>query len=282
MAPSECPTTTVRAAGHSAATSRARSTTDRTGPRGRPPCPARSTVATSQPRDSSSGPTRHQVLWLDDIPWISSTLRWWVTQAPDHSVLRAWPVPARRGSAVGPARRPASGDAPYSGGTRAGLSATRSDHALMSGSEPKRRRVPHAQDVHPSPSRASELPYGRRRAEPVLLGVVVAGRLDVPGQRRPEAGEPGPDRLQGDRLRPPDRDAAAGIFRPSAAQFTTSGVVRDARPTRRRRSIRPRSTVSMWPRRTTFSMVRSSSSSHVAEGGRLGHRRRDRCGRCAA
>jgi hypothetical protein len=32
-------------------------------------------VSTFQPRASRSDPTRHQVLLLDDMPWISSTLR---------------------------------------------------------------------------------------------------------------------------------------------------------------------------------------------------------------
>ena len=46
-----------------------------------------------------------------------------------------------------------SGDPPCSGGMRAGLRATRSDQALMSGSEPNDVGVAHAEDVHPWPSR---------------------------------------------------------------------------------------------------------------------------------
>ena len=43
-----------------------------------------------------------------------------------------------------------------------------------------------------------------RRAQPVALAVVVAGRLDVAGERGVEAREAGPDRLEPDLVRPPD------------------------------------------------------------------------------
>ncbi|WP_254185820.1 hypothetical protein [Nocardioides panacis] len=59
-----------------------------------------------------------------------------------------------------------------------------------------------------------------------------------------------------------------GILRPSAAQFTTRASSATATEPSAK-SIRPRRTVSMWPRRTTFSMVRSCSSSHLPRVGAL-------------
>ena len=66
----------------------------------------------------------------------------------------------------------------------------------------------------------------------------------------------------------PQIGTRGGIFRPSAAQFTTSASSAMATDPSAR-SILPRRTVSMWPRRTTFSMVRSSSSSQVPRVGAL-------------
>ena len=137
----------------------------------------------------------------------------------------------------------------------------------MSGSDPNERGVAHAQHVHPRPV-LQGVAKGRRRAQAVLLRVVVAGRLDVPGQRGPEAREARPDRLEGDRLGSPDRDArrrSSGRRRRSSTTRASSATVTEPCS----RSIRPRLTVVMWPARTTFSMLRSRSSSHVPSVGAL-------------
>ena len=113
----------------------------------------------------------------------------------------------------------------------------------------------------------SEFPYEEGAAEPVLLGVVDAGGLDVAGQSGPEAGEAGPDGLQ--------RDPRAARSGPAAG--SSDRRRHSSRPARRRRARpspppgragRGRAT-RMWPRRTTCSMLRSRSSSHVPRVGAL-------------
>ena len=143
----------------------------------------------------------------------------------------------------------------------------------MSGSEPndiefrRPRMFIRAQSVR-------ELPKDDGGQSRFFSRVVVAGRLDVPGERRPEAGEPGPDRLQRDRLGTPDRHQRRHLQAVRRAVHD-EGVVGD-----RDRAVREVDPPT--PRRDDVAqahdVVDAAQQLELPrpEGGRLGHGRRDR------
>ena len=158
-----------------------------------------------------------------------------------------------------------------SGGMRAGLSATPSAQSLMSGSAVKDRR-PGAEDVHAAPSRpacwrtakAGRAGSSRRRPRRVAS--------TYPARAAPKQGKPA--RIGCSVIASgPQIGTSGGYCSPAAAQCTTTAS-RAMATDPRRRSAGPARTRRRWPSRTTCSIVRSWSSSHVGERGRLRHRRR--------
>ena len=130
-------------------------------------------------------------------------------------------------------RRPAA--------TRAGLSATRSVQALTSGSAPKAADGAEPEHVHPRPV-GERVAEGRRRAEPVLLGVVVAGRLDVADSAAPKQGNPARTGCSVIDVRLPDRHPGP-LLEPVRGAVDDERVVGERRPSPPSSSSRPRRAV---------------------------------------
>ena len=176
----------------------------------------------------------------------------------------------RRAACAQPSRSRASSsartEAGARAGTRAGLRATPSAQYLMSGSAENdiAARVP---STVISAHCAIELPYGDGGQSRFFSASSVRVASTYPTSAAPKQGKPCPDGLQRDVLRSPDRHERR-VPQPVGRTVHHDGVVRDADVSRPRSASRPRSTEAMCPRRTTFSIDLSCSSSQRRQGRR--------------
>ncbi len=141
----------------------------------------------------------------------------------------------------------------------------------MSGSAPNAARRDRSPRLHPRPLDGA-VRVAVRRAQAVALAVVVAGGLDVAGQRGAEAGEPGADGLEPDRVGAPDRHQRR-VLQARRRAVHDERARRRAGPTRRRARSRRAATLLDVPQAHDVLDRAQQVELPRGEGGGPGHRR---------